>query len=65
MISSFGGMGLEISIDKIRTFRDLQIQIQKSVKYSEQAIHGHNRVLVFTGLSLASMSFSIRLNAGV
>ena len=61
MIGSFGDVAFEVSADRIRTFRDFQIQ--RSAKYSEHAIHGGKALLEFTGLSPASLSINIRLAA--
>ena len=63
MIGSLGEVVFEVSIERVRTFRDLQVQ--RSAKYSEHAIHGRKGLLEFTGLSPASMSLSIRLDAGL
>ena len=61
MIGSFGEVVFEVSDKKVRTFRDFQIQ--RSAKYSEHAIHGRKGLLEFTGLSPASASMNIRLDA--
>ena len=63
MIGSLGSVVFEVSTERVRTFRDLQIQ--RSAKYSEHAIHGRKGLLEFTGLSPASMSLSVRLDAGL
>ena len=63
MIGSFGDVVFEVSTDIVRTFRDMQVQ--RSAKFSEHAIHGGKALLEFTGLSPASMSLSIRLDAGL
>ena len=63
MIGSLGDVVFEVSTERVRTFRDLQIQ--RSAKYSEHAIHGRKGLLEFTGLSPASVSLSIRLDAGL
>lgn len=63
MIGSFGGVVFEVSDEKVRTFRDYQIQ--RSAKYSEHAIHGRKGLLEFTGLSPASASLAIKLDAGL
>ncbi len=63
MIGSFGEVVFEVSDEKVRTFRDYQIQ--RSAKYSEHAIHGRKGLLEFTGLSPASASLSIKLDAGL
>lgn len=63
MIGSLGEVVFEVSTERVRTFRDFQIQ--RSAKYSEHSIHGRKGLLEFTGLSAASMSFSIRLDAGL
>ena len=63
MIGSFGDVVFEVSTDIVRTFRDFQIQ--RSAKFSEHAIHGGKALLEFTGQSPASMSLSIRLDAGL
>ncbi|MBQ7577245.1 MAG: hypothetical protein IJT21_03140 [Synergistaceae bacterium] len=62
MIGSFGGVVFEVSDEKVRTFRDYQIQ--RSAKYSEHAIHGRKGLLEFTGLSPVSASLAIKLDAG-
>ena len=56
MIGSLGEVVFEVSDEKVRTFRDFQIQ--RSAKYSEHAIHGRKGLLEFTGLSPASASLS-------
>ncbi len=63
MIGSLGEVVFEVSTERVRTFRDFQIQ--RSAKYSEHAIHGRKGLLEFTGLPPASISFSIRLDAGL
>ena len=63
MIGSFGDVIFEVYPEKVRTFRDFQIQ--RSAKYAEHAIHGHKGLLEFTGLSAATASFRIRLDAGL
>ena len=63
MIGSLGEVVFEVSDEKVRTFRDFQIQ--RSAKYSEHAIHGRKGLLEFTGLSPASASLSIKLDAGL
>ena len=63
MIGSLGEVVFEVSSDLVRTFRDFQIQ--RSAKFSEHAIHGGKALLEFTGLAPASMSLSIRLDAGL
>lgn len=63
MIGSLGEVVFEVSTDLVRTFRDFQIQ--RSAKFSEHAIHGGKALLEFTGLAPASMSLSIRLDAGL
>lgn len=63
MIGSFGDVVFEVSTERVRTFRDFQIQ--RSAKYSEHAIHGRKGLLEFTGLSPASISLSIRLDAAL
>ncbi len=63
MIGSFGEVVFEVSDEKVRTFRDYQIQ--RSAKYSEHTIHGRKGLLEFTGLSPASASLSIKLDAGL
>ena len=63
MIGSLGEVVFEVSTERVRTFRDFQIQ--RSAKYSEHAIHGRKGLLEFTGLAPASMSLSIRLDAGL
>ncbi len=63
MIGSFGDVVFEVSSDRIRTFRDFQIQ--RSAKYSEHAIHGRKGLLEFSGLSASTASLNIRLDAGL
>ena len=63
MIGSFGDVIFEVYPEKVRTFRDFQIQ--RSAKYAEHAIHGHKGLLEFTGLSAATASFRIRLDASL
>ena len=63
MIGSFGDVVFEVSTELIRTFRDFQIQ--RSAKYSEHAIHGRKGLLEFTGLSPASASLNMRLDAAL
>lgn len=63
MIGSLGDVVFEVSAEKVRTFRDFQIQ--HSAKYTEHAIHGRKGLLEFTGLSASSASLSIRLDAGL
>ena len=63
MIGSLGEVVFEVSSDLVRTFRDFQVQ--RSAKFSEHAIHGGKALLEFTGLAPASMSLSIRLDAGL
>lgn len=63
MIGSFGDVVFEVSADRIRTFRDFQIQ--RSAKYSEHAIHGRKGLLEFSGLSASTASLNIRLDAGL
>ena len=63
MIGSFGDVIFEVYPEKVRTFRDFQLQ--RSAKYAEHAIHGHKGLLEFTGLSAATASFRIRLDAGL
>ena len=63
MIGSLGDVVFEVSTERVRTFRDFQIQ--RSAKYSEHAIHGRKGLLEFTGLSPASVSLSIRVDAGL
>ena len=63
MIGSFGEVVFEVSAERIRTFRDFQIQ--HSAKYTEHAIHGRKGLLEFTGLSASSASLNIRLDAGL
>ena len=48
MIGSLGSVVFEVSTERVKTFRDLQIQ--RSAKYSEHAIHGRKGLLEFTGL---------------
>ena len=63
MIGSFGEVVFEVSSERVRTFRDFQIQ--HSAKYTEHAIHGRKGLLEFTGLSASTASLSIRLDAGL
>ena len=63
MIGSLGDVVFEVSTERVRTFRDFQIQ--RSAKYSEHAIYGRKGLLEFTGLSPASISLSIRLDAAL
>ena len=63
MIGSLGEVVFEVSTDIVRTFRDFQVQ--RNAKFSEHAIHGGKALLEFTGLAPASMSLSIRLDAGL
>lgn len=63
MIGSYGDIVFEVSSERVKTFRDFQIQ--RSAKYSEHAIHGRKALLEFTGLSPASLSINIRLDAGL
>ena len=63
MIGSYGDIVFEVSSEKVKTFRDLQVQ--RSAKYSEHAIHGRKALLEFTGLSPASISINIRLDAAL
>ena len=63
MIGSFGEVVFEVSAERIRTFRDFQIQ--HSAKYTEHAIHGRKGLLEFTGLSASTASLNIRLDAGL
>ena len=63
MIGSLGDVVFEVSSDLMRTFRDLQIQ--RSAKFSEHAIHGGKALLEFTGLAPASASLNMRLDAGL
>ena len=63
MIGSLGEVVFEVSTERVRTFSDFQIQ--RSAKFSEHAIHGRKGLLEFTGLAPASMSLSIRLDAGL
>ena len=63
MIGSLGEIVFEVSTDKIRTFKDFQIQ--RSAKYTEHSIHGRKGLLEFTGFSAATASLNIRLDAGL
>ena len=63
MIGSFGAIVFEVSAERVRTFRDFQIQ--RSAKYTEHAIHGRKGLLEFTGLSASTASLNIRLDAGL
>ena len=61
MIGSFGDIVFEVSDEKVKTFRDLQIQ--RSAQYAEHSIHGRKSLLEFTGLTAASASLAISLKA--
>ena len=63
MIGSFGAVVFEVSSERVRTFRDFQIQ--HSAKYTEHAIHGRKGLLEFSGLSASTASLNIRLDAGL
>ena len=63
MIGSFGDVVFEVSSERVRTFKDFQIQ--RSAKYSEHAIHGRKGLLEFSGLSASTASLNIRLDAGL
>ncbi|MBR0075757.1 MAG: phage tail protein [Synergistaceae bacterium] len=63
MIGSLGDVAFEVSEEKIRTFRDFQMQ--RSAKYIEHAIHSRKGLLEFTGFSAVTASFNIRLDAGL
>ena len=63
MIGSLGSVVFDVSSEHVRTLRDMKIQ--HSAKYSEHAIHGGKALLEFTGYSPASLSFSVRLDAGL
>ena len=63
MIGSFGDVVFEVSAEKVRTFRDFQIQ--RSAKFAEHSIHGRKGLLEFTGLSASSASLNIRLDASL
>ena len=63
MIGSFSNVIFEVMPEKVRTFRDFQIQ--RSAKYTEHAIHGRKGLLEFTGFSAATASLRIRLDAGL
>ena len=63
MIGSFGEVVFEVSAERVRTFRDFQIQ--HSAKYTEHAIHGRKGLLEFTGLGASTASLNIRLDAGL
>ena len=56
-------MVFEVSSERVRTFRDFQIQ--RSAKYSEHAIHGRKGLLEFSGLSASTASLNIRLDVGL
>ena len=62
-IGSFGEVVFEVAPEKVRTFRDLQIQ--RSAKYAEHSIHGRKGLLEFTGFPAATASLRIRLDAGL
>lgn len=63
MIGSLDDVVFEVSTEIVRTFRDFQIQ--RSAKFSKHAIHGGKALLEFTGLSPASMSLNIKLDAAL
>lgn len=63
MLGSFGEIVFEVSSERVRTFRDLQLQ--HSAKYTEHAIHGRKGLLEFGGLSASTASLNIRLDAGL
>lgn len=63
MIGSLGEVVFEVSAEKVRTFRDFQIQ--KSAKYAEHSVHGRKGLLEFTGHSPTSASMKIKLDAGL
>lgn len=63
MIGSLGDIVFEVSPDKVRTFRDLQIQ--RKANYTEHAIHGKKGLLEFTGFAAATGSLNIRLDAAL
>lgn len=63
MIGSLGDVAFEVSSEMIRTFRDLQMQ--RSAKYAEHAIHGKKALLEFTGYAPISASLSIRIDAAL
>ena len=62
-LGSLGDITFEVSSEKIRTFRDLQIQ--RKANYAEHAIHGKKGLLEFTGFSAATGSLNIRLDAAL
>ena len=62
-IGSLGDIVFEVSPDKVRTFRDLQIQ--RKANYTEHAIHGKKGLLEFTGFAAATGSLNIRLDAAL
>lgn len=62
-IGSLGDIVFEVSSEKIRTFRDLQIQ--RKANYTEHAIHGKKGLLEFTGFAAATGSLNIRLDAAL
>ena len=62
-VGSLGDIAFEVSSEKIKTFRDLQIQ--RSAKYTEHAIHGKKGLLEFTGFAAATGSLNIRLDAAL
>ena len=63
MIGSLGEVVFEVSFEKVKTFRDFQVQ--RNAKYTEHAIHGRKGLLEFTGLSAATASLRIRLDAAL
>ena len=62
-LGSLGDIAFEVSSEKIRTFRDLQIQ--RKANYTEHVIHGKKGLLEFTGFSAATGSLNIRLDAAL
>ena len=63
MVGSFSNVIFEVMPEKVRTFRDFQIQ--RSAKYTEHAIHGRKGLLEFTGFAAATASLNIRFDAGL
>ena len=63
MVGSFSNVIFEVMPEKVRTFRDFQIQ--RSAKYTEHAIHGRKGLLEFTGFAVATASLNIRFDAGL
>ena len=63
MVGSLGDVVFEASSDMVRTFQDLQMQ--RSAKYAEHAIHGKKALLEFTGYAPVSASLNVRIDAAL